>query len=241
MQQPPFLLSVSQLIRQQHVQLSNIMLDCMIDPEFVLDLSKWQIDFRVAAHPLGGGFLPHTGSSLPLMETLLRAERPRAMMQTSYENRLGGVRLKLRIEVSDGLPESEVIIRCGRVDDAVQKLQAYILSLSAPKLVFYKGQQEFYLALEGILFFETDGDQVYAHTPADAFRVKHRLYELETILPRAFVRASKATIVNTQQIYAISRDLTSSSQVRFAGTHKQVYISRRYYKELKDRMDERRV
>lgn len=149
--------------------------------------------------------------------------------------------MKLRIEVTDGLPENEVIVRCGRVDDAVQKLQAFVLSLSAPKLVFYKGQQEFYLALEDVLFFETDGDLVYAHTAADAFRVKHRLYELEAILPRAFVRASKGTIINSAQIYAIRRDLTSSSQVRFAGTHKQVYISRRYYKEMKEKMEERGV
>ena len=147
--------------------------------------------------------------------------------------------MKLRIEVSGELPEDEVIIRCGRVDDSVQKLQAYILGLSAPKLVFYKGQQEFYLPPEDVLFFETDSEQVYAHTANDTFRVKHRLYELETILPKAFSRASKGTIVNTSRIYAINRNLTSSSQIRFAGTHKQVYVSRHYYQSLRQKMNER--
>ena len=148
--------------------------------------------------------------------------------------------MKLRIEVTDGSSEDEVIIRCGRVDDTVQKLQAYILSMSAPKLVFYKGAQEFYLPLEEILFFETDGEQIYAHTTNDAFRVKHRLYELEEILPHNFVRAAKGTIVNTAQIYAIDRNLTSSSQVKFARTHKQIYVSRHYYSTLKEKMNERR-
>ena len=149
--------------------------------------------------------------------------------------------MKLRIEVSDGLPEDEVIIRCGRVDDTVQKLQSYIHSLSRPKLTFYKEQQEFYLPLEEILFFETDSEQVYAHTANDAFRVKHRLYELEAMLPRAFARSAKGTIVNTSRIYTISRNLTSSSQIRFAGSHKQVYVSRHYYISLKNRMNERSV
>ena len=149
--------------------------------------------------------------------------------------------MKLRIEISDGLSESEVIIRCGRMDDNVQKIQTYIRNLSATRLIFYKGQDEFYLPLEEILFFETEGEQVYAHTTNDAYRVKHRLYELEETLPRTFARASKGTIVNTSRIYAINRNLASSSQIRFAGTHKQVYASRHYYMALKEKMKERSV
>ena len=147
--------------------------------------------------------------------------------------------MKLRIEISDGTTEDEVIIRCSRVDGTVQKLQEYIRSLSTPRLTFYKGTQEYYLPLEEILFFETDGEQIFAHTTNDAFKVKHKLYELEETLPRAFVRAAKGTIVNTRRIYAINRNLTSSSQISFTGTHKQIYVSRHYYKALKDKMDER--
>jgi len=148
--------------------------------------------------------------------------------------------VKLRIEITDGSKEDEVIIRCNRVDDSVQKLQAYILSMSAPKLTFYKGAQEYYLPLEEIIFFETDSEQIYAHTTNDAFRVKYRLYELEDILPHYFIRAAKGTIVNASKIYAIDRNLTSSSQVKFAGTHKQIYVSRHYYSTLKEKMNERR-
>ena len=149
--------------------------------------------------------------------------------------------MKLRIEVTDGLQEDEVIVRCGRVDDTVQKIQAYLYSLSSPKLVFYKGQQEYYLSLEDILFFETEGEQVYAHTANDAYKVKHRLYELEAILPRVFARAAKGTIVNTLRIFAINRNLASSSQIRFTDSHKHVYVSRHYYMSLKEKMKERSI
>jgi len=137
--------------------------------------------------------------------------------------------------------EDEVIIRCGRVDDTIQKLQQHILDLTAPRLVFYKDAQEYYLPLEDILFFETEGEQVYAHTKSDAFKVRHRLYELEEILPRSFLRAAKGTIVNTQHIYSINRILTSSSKISFTGTYKHIYVSRHYYKSLKDKMNERSV
>jgi len=148
--------------------------------------------------------------------------------------------VKLRIEVTDGSSEDEIIIRCGRVDDSVLKLQAYIQDMSAPKMIFYKGTQEYYLPLEEILFFETEGEQIHAHTVNDAFRVKYRLYELEEKLPHYFVRAAKGTIVNTTHIYSINRNLTSSSQVKFSGTHKHIYVSRHYYSSLKDKMNERR-
>ena len=147
--------------------------------------------------------------------------------------------MKLRIELTDGSVEDEVVVRCSRVDDNVQKLQEFILSLSAPRMTFYKGSKEYYIPLEDILFFETEGEQVFAHTSGDAFKVKHRLYELEEILPRIFVRAAKGTIVNTKQIYAINRNLTSSSKISFPNTHKNIYVSRHYYKSLKGKMGNR--
>jgi len=147
--------------------------------------------------------------------------------------------VKLRIELTDGSEEDEVIVRCGSVDSNVQKIQEFIKSLSAPRMTFYKNSQEFYLPVEDILFFETDGEQIFAHTQNDAFKVKHRLYELEELLPGIFVRAAKGTIVNTKQIYAIDRNLTSSSKVSFNGTHKHIYISRHYFKPLKEKMGQR--
>jgi len=148
--------------------------------------------------------------------------------------------MKMRIELTDGSSEDEIIIRCARVDDTVHKLQAFVQSMSAPKMVFYKGTQEYYLPTDEVLFFETEGEQIYAHTGNDSFRVKYRLYELEEMLPHYFIRAAKGTIVNTKRIYAVNRNLTSSSRVQFAGTHKHIYVSRHYYGSLKEKMKERR-
>jgi DNA-binding LytR/AlgR family response regulator len=150
--------------------------------------------------------------------------------------------VRIRIEVVDDLTEDEVLIRCSRVNDTVNKIHHFILeqSQSGSKLIFYKQNQEFYILLEEVLFFETDGEQVYAHTKNDSYRIKYRLYELEEILPKCFVRAAKSTIINITHIYSITRNLTSSSLVRFINSHKQVYVSRRYYQGLKQRMNERR-
>lgn len=149
--------------------------------------------------------------------------------------------MKIRIETLEGLQEDEVIIRCGRVDDTIQRIHDYIQGQSLLKtgFTFYKQNQEYYFPLEEVLFFESDDERVYAHTSDDAFLIKYRLYELEEILPRCFVRASKSTIVNTRKVYSIERNLASASLLKFADSHKQVYVSRHYYKQLKERLDER--
>ncbi len=149
--------------------------------------------------------------------------------------------MKIRIELNEDLIEDEVLIRCGRVDSTIQKIQQYILeqSLLNSKITFYKQNQEFYFPLEDVLFFETEGEQIYAHTLNDAYRIKYRLYELEEILPRQFVRAAKSTIVNIEQVYSITRNITASSLVKFMNSHKQVYVSRHYYQQLRQRLNER--
>ncbi|MBW7572657.1 LytTR family DNA-binding domain-containing protein [Caproiciproducens faecalis] len=149
--------------------------------------------------------------------------------------------MKIRIEVINDLDEDEVLIRCGRVDDTIQKIHRYILEQSSQntKITFYKQNQEFYFPLDEVLFFETEGEYIYAHTVNDAYRIKYRLYELEEILPKNFTRAAKSTIVNILQVYSVTRNLTASSLVQFINSHKQVYVSRYYYKELRQRLNER--
>lgn len=150
--------------------------------------------------------------------------------------------MKVRIELIEDLQEDEIIIQCRGFNDDIQKIQQSIMEIvaRAPAITYYKNSQEYFVKSESILFFETDGETVFAHTAEDAYRVKFRLYELEQLLPQAFVRVSKSTILNIRQIYSIDRSITSSSLITFMKSHKQVYASRMYYKNLKQRLDERR-
>ncbi len=150
--------------------------------------------------------------------------------------------MKISIEEMPGLAEDEIIIRCAKTSDGIRALYAQISELSgqAPRIALYKDQSEYFFSLENVLFFETEGDCVYAHTKTDSFQTKSRLYELEKLLPSAFIRVSKSTILNTARVLAITRNLTSASLVEFEETHKHVYASRRYYAALKTALSERR-
>ncbi|MDO5522346.1 MAG: LytTR family DNA-binding domain-containing protein [bacterium] len=150
--------------------------------------------------------------------------------------------MRIRIEVDDRIKENEVLIRCGQLTDEVYELQKSLTGMMSKKkeMVFYKGETEFYIPLEEILFFETDPTGICAHTINQMYQVKYKLYELEELLPRNFMRVSKSTILNVNHIYSITRNLTASSVVEFQNTHKQVYISRYYYKAVKEKIKEKR-
>lgn len=148
--------------------------------------------------------------------------------------------MKVRIELDPQMDEPEMIIRAPRLTEDVARLQQLILEQKMTPLTFYKDCSEYFVDVSEILFFETDGEKIYGHTREEAYEVRQKLYELEEILPIAFCRISKSTIVNTKQIYSIEKSFSGTSTVNFYQTHKQVHVSRHYYQLLKERLKEMR-
>jgi len=151
--------------------------------------------------------------------------------------------MKVKIEIDSALEETEVIIRCNRLDDTVISLQKSITEQEDSRqcISLYKGETSFYVPIEEIYFFETEGKQIQAHTADKVFEASYKLYELEEMLPAGFMRVSKSTIINLDAVYSITRNLTASSVVEFMASKKKAMVSRAYYKALVDRLDSRRL
>ncbi len=145
-------------------------------------------------------------------------------------------KLKVKIEIDPDIDDCEVVIRCSGVSEKVTEIQK-LLTKSSPgvsQISLYKDDSEYFIPLESVLFFETEGGSIRAHTANDKFDVKYRLYELVEKLPSYFLRISKSAILNTRRIYSITKNLTGASKIEFQDTYKTVYCSRNYYRALKD-------
>ena len=149
--------------------------------------------------------------------------------------------LKIRIEMSEGVQE-EVVIRCREITPELIRLQQLLSGDSdrSNQFLLYKGDTEYYLNVNDIIFFETEGNAVMAHTKNDMYETRRKLYELEELSGGRFQRISKSAIVNVDKVYSIKRNVTSSSAIEFQGTHKQIYVSRAYYKVLREKLEEKR-
>lgn len=150
--------------------------------------------------------------------------------------------MKINIEFDESLTENEICIRCASLDEEIQRLQAAIsdIAIGSKKFVCYQEEKECYISFHDILFFETESGHICVHTKDQVYQTKLKLYELEELLPGMFMRVSKSAILNTNHVYSITKNLASASIVEFAGTHKQVYVSRYYYKPLKFKLEEKR-
>lgn len=150
--------------------------------------------------------------------------------------------MKITVQIDENCTEDEVVIRCRELNDSVNRVQRAVSEAASRevKIELYRGNKEYYIPIDDILFFETDEKVICAHTVSDIYYTRYKLYELEQILPGYFARISKSAILNIRKIYAINKNITSFSTVEFKETPKQVYVSRGYYKPLMSKIEEMR-
>lgn len=151
--------------------------------------------------------------------------------------------MKIRVEIDENVKEEEIILRCRELNDetiAIQKRIAEAVN-EGMKLTVTRGESEYYLNLQEILFFETDGAAVAVHTVSQIYTTHQRLYELEEMLPGIFLRVSKSTILNIGRIRSVRKNITGASEVEFDGTAKKAFVSRSYFKLLMDKLEEKRL
>ena len=149
--------------------------------------------------------------------------------------------MNIHFEFDDKVDKPEITIRCRAIDDEIAKIQSAITDAikTESRLALFKKDNAFFLPPDQILFFESVDGKTFAHTAASVLQTKLKLYELETTLPATFVRASKSAIIGTKYILSITRNPIGPSLVRFRGSHKQINVSRSYYKKLINKLNER--
>lgn len=150
--------------------------------------------------------------------------------------------MKIHFLKDETQSQDEITIRYAQEDEVIEKLKKYVQDINKEysKIELYKGDVQYFVTIDKILFFETEDAKIMAHTKDDMYISKYKLYELEELLPEQFLRVSKSTIVNAKHVYSIDKNVTSSSCIKFSGTHKYIYVSRRYYKDFKNKVVEMR-
>lgn len=150
--------------------------------------------------------------------------------------------MRIRIEIGEG-NEEEIVLRAPEITEEVREVRQRIADAlhSVGEIALQSGDSEIFLPYSEILFFETSGGKICAHTADDCFVCSMRLYELEKLLPSFFVRASKACLLNTSKVFSITRSITGVSDASFVGSSKRAPISRMYYHAVRDKIGQTRL
>ncbi len=131
--------------------------------------------------------------------------------------------------------EVEIVIRCNKVDEKVEKLISTI-QLNSQTIVGKSEGQTFFLLLENILYFDTVDEKVFIYTNDKVYETSQRLYEIEEILAdTSVIRVNKSTILNLMKIDHVSRMLNGRIRAILLNGE-TILISRQYVQIFKKKL-----
>ena len=134
--------------------------------------------------------------------------------------------------------EEEIIIRCHALSEELRDFinQFKERQQQGEKLSLYEEGILHRISPGEVLYFESVDQKVFAYGSSWVYETKLRLYELEEILPpRGFMRVTKSSILNIDQVESFAAVMGSRLEARLTNGEK-IMISRQYVPVLRERL-----
>ena len=145
--------------------------------------------------------------------------------------------MRITLNQDPSFPETEIVINCPQADEDILRLVA-MLRIHQKKLVGLLNGEQHLLDVKDILYIDTADKKTFLYTGKAVYESALRLYELEDGLRDLdFFRAGRSAIVNFRRIQSIRPELGGRLLVTM-DNEEQVYVSRQYAGELKDKLRE---
>ena len=135
--------------------------------------------------------------------------------------------MKITVEERPGLAQTEVVVRCAKLDAETSRL-IELLRLSDARLTGEKDGETCILDAAAVLYIDTVDRGTFLYTGDGVYETRLRLYELEEQLAgRDIVRVSRSVIVNFAQIRSLRPEL--GGRLRLTMTSGEIVIANRQY------------
>lgn len=142
--------------------------------------------------------------------------------------------MKVKLQYVDSPEEECAVLKICENHPEIIKLQEIIEKGTYQTMTIpcFLGEQRYSISCEHILYFETTQELLFVHTGSKIYEAKKRLYELEEMLPKQFVRVSKSVIMNLKQVEYYSPIANGLMKATFYNGE-ETYISRKYLRLLR--------
>lgn len=135
--------------------------------------------------------------------------------------------MKVTVEERPGLEQTEVSIRCPRLDAQLSRL-VELLRLSDARLTGEKDGETCILDGADVLYIDTVDRGTFLYTAGGVYQTRLRLYELEEQLSGwDFIRVSKSAIVNFSRVRSLRPDF--GGRMRLTMSNGEVVLANRQY------------
>lgn len=144
--------------------------------------------------------------------------------------------MKITLEPAE-LSETEVIIRGDVASEEVISLLQLLKKRNTGKLLLFKEDEQYIVDTQDIVYVEVNDSKAYAYLNQDTYEAKQKLYELKELLgTQSFVQINKSVIVNINYVKSIQAEFSGNYRIKLKNRKESLIISRKYFKEFKDRI-----
>ena len=136
--------------------------------------------------------------------------------------------------IIDETKEESIVITIHKKTKLIDEIEE-LLNSEIINLFGYKEGSTHLLEVEDVYVFYTLDGKVYAKTKNDTFLIKQRIYQLEEITKKLFVKINQGCLINISKILRFESNLDGSIKVVLKNNYTD-YISRRELKNVKRRI-----
>ncbi|RJE85237.1 LytTR family transcriptional regulator [Paenibacillus sp. 1011MAR3C5] len=143
--------------------------------------------------------------------------------------------MKLIIDQSLEHQDVEITIKCGIIDENLERLIAQI-RLYSFSITGKKDGRSHLIRLEDVYYIESTDNKTFLYSEKDVYECHYKLYELEEHLANShFVRISKSCILNIAMLANVRALLNGKFEAQLVNKEKLI-INRHYVQAIKDKI-----
>ena len=139
--------------------------------------------------------------------------------------------MKVELNIDKKFEETIVTISANKVNDEIQNLVNYI-EIKEDYFIGVSDGKVRLLNLEDIIRVYVENRKVYVVTVEGRFIVRKKLYEVQSMLTKDFIKISQSEIANIKYIHSLDLGLRGTIVISYKNSDIS-YVSRRMLKEFK--------
>lgn len=145
----------------------------------------------------------------------------------------GGIIMKCTV-ILDKTREEEIVIYAHQKNEMIFEIER--MAQEKPlQLTGFLNEEIVRLEPQDIYCFTVEGGRLYAIGESEKYLIKARLYNIEEILDKNFIKINQSSIANVKKIQKFDASISGTLKVIFKNGHTD-YVSRRNIKNVKERL-----
>lgn len=140
--------------------------------------------------------------------------------------------MKISFYVHEKYKEPEIVICGAEKNRELTELRKMIADAVDEKMTVYEEGAAVRILQNTVIRFYAQKKRVFAQTEDKTYLVRLKLYELEELLKRHFIRISNSEIVNARKILRMDTSMAGTIHV-YLQADVETYVSRRYISRIR--------